>query len=105
MAADFDGWTLDRYHAARRFYHAARGDHFHRKNAARMTALLTRLRPPEAMWGQRDRDCTAPPTDEEVGAIYRRMEGEYPNRGSVRTIIEEFQRMRMAPAPEQAKTV
>lgn len=49
-------------------------------------------------------DPFAPPTDDEVIAIFRRMEGEYPNQRSVRTIIEEFQRMRMAQASEQAKS-
>ncbi len=49
-------------------------------------------------------DLESPPTDEEVRVIFRRMEGEYANQRAVQTIIEEFQRMRMAQASEQAKT-
>lgn len=52
----------------------------------------------------------APPTDEEVSAIHQMMLGKImhpadPWRAAVRTIIEEFQRMRAAQTPEQAKTV
>lgn len=52
-------------------------------------------------------DLTTPPTDEEVSAIHQMMLGRIMNpadpwRTAVRTIIEEFQRMRCAEA-EQAK--
>jgi len=51
-----------------------------------------------------------PPTDEEVDAIHQMMLGKImhpadPWRSAVRAIIEEFQRMRLARPPEQAKTV
>lgn len=39
-------------------------------------------------------DAMTPPTDEEVDAVFQRVIGEYPNRRSVRLIIEAFQRMR-----------
>lgn len=52
MAADWDGWTLDRYHAVRRLYRTLRRAHFSDRAQKRMMLLKTRIQIRNAYAGE-----------------------------------------------------